>query len=63
MSLTLNELMERLLKRYDADDLLEALGVTAEDLLERFDDRVIRHYDKLTKEFDDEAEEQLNEHQ
>ena len=37
MSLTLGEIKEKLLKLYDPDDLLEALEITSEELLDRFD--------------------------
>jgi hypothetical protein len=40
MSLTLEEVKERLLKTFDPDDLLEALQITSEQLLERFEDKL-----------------------
>jgi len=39
MSLTLEEIKERLLKIYDPDDLLEALEISSEELLDRFEDK------------------------
>ena len=41
MSLTLEEIKERLLDTYDADDFLEALEITSEELLDRFEDKLI----------------------
>jgi len=39
--LTLEETKERILKLYDPDDLLEALQISAEELLDRFEDKLI----------------------
>ena len=41
MSLTMDEVIERILKRYDPEDLLEALDITSEELLDRFEDKFI----------------------
>jgi flagellar motor switch protein FliG len=41
MSLTMDEVIERILKRYDAEDLMEALDITSEELLDRFEDKFI----------------------
>lgn len=57
MSLTLEEIKERLLHLYDPDDLIESLNITSEDILDRFEDRLLR---KL-EDFQDELEE-VNEH-
>lgn len=50
MSLTLEEIRERLLKAYDPDDLLEALQITSEELLERFEDKLINRLDLFEEE-------------
>jgi hypothetical protein len=50
MSLTLEEIRERLLKAYDPDDLLEALQITSEELLERFEDKLINRLDVFEEE-------------
>lgn len=39
--LTLEETKERILKLYDPDDLLEALQISSEELLDRFEDKLI----------------------
>ena len=45
MSLTLEEVKERLLKTFDPDDLLEALQITSEEILDRFEDKLINRLD------------------
>jgi hypothetical protein len=42
--LTIEELKEKLLQQYDADILVELLDLSAEELLERFTDRVEELY-------------------
>jgi hypothetical protein len=54
MSLTLGEIKERLLKLYDPDDLLEALRITSEELLDRFEDKLINRLDMFEEEFEEE---------
>ena len=54
MSLTLEEIKERLLRFYDPDDLLESLQITAEELLDRFEDKLINRLEK----FEDDLEEE-----
>ena len=41
MSLTMDEIRERVLTRYDIDDLLTLLDVTAEEIVDRFEDKFI----------------------
>ena len=57
MSLTLEEVKERLLKTFDPDDLLEALQITSEQLLERFEDKLINRLDVFEQELEDEENE------
>ena len=54
MSLTLEEIKERLLRLYDPDDLLEALQISAEELLDRFEDKLIRKLDGFQEELEEE---------
>jgi hypothetical protein len=56
MSLTLEEIKERLLHLYDPDDLIEALQISAEDILDRFEDKLIRKLDKFQDDLEDESE-------
>jgi hypothetical protein len=57
MSLTLEEIKERLLKSYDPDDLLEALEITSEQLLDRFEDKFINRLDVFEQELEEEKNE------
>ena len=54
MSLTLGGMKEKLLKLYDPDDLLEALEITSEQLLDRFEDKLINRFDFFEEEFKEE---------
>jgi hypothetical protein len=51
MTLTLPELIDRL-KQLDEITLLELLGVTSEDLVDRFSDVIEDKQDKLTNTVD-----------
>jgi hypothetical protein len=50
--LTLDELMERMLTQYDADDIINILHISTEDLLDKFDYKVAEHYEELQNELD-----------
>jgi hypothetical protein len=56
MSLTLEEIKERLLKLYDPDDLLEALQITSQEILDRFEDKLLRRLDTFQEEIEEEIE-------
>jgi hypothetical protein len=58
MSLTLEEIKERLLRFYDPDDLLESLQITSEEILDRFEDKLINRLEK----FEDDLEEEEHEY-
>ena len=53
MSLTMNEIKEKLLERYEVDDLVEALAVTSEELLDRFEDKLINRLDGFEEDLKD----------
>lgn len=55
MSLTLEEIRERLLQQYDPDDLLEALQISSEEILDRFEDKLIRKLDSFQEELEEES--------
>jgi hypothetical protein len=55
MSLTLEEIKEKILHLYDPDDLLEALQISSEEILDRFEDKLIRKLDQFTEELEDEV--------
>jgi hypothetical protein len=57
MSLTLEEVKERLLKTFDPDDLLEALQITSEEMLDRFEDKLINKLDVFEEELEEEENE------
>lgn len=54
MSLTLEELKEKILHLYDPDDLLEALQITAEEILDRFEDKLLRRLEEFQEDLEDE---------
>ena len=58
MSLTLEEIKERLLKTYDQDDFLEALEIHSEELLDRFEDKLINRLESFEEELANEEENQ-----
>lgn len=53
MSLTLHELCEKL-KQLDEITLLELLNISAEEIIEHFQDAIEERYDNLTTQFEDE---------
>ena len=55
MSLTLDEIKERLLRHYDPDDLLEALQISSEEILDRFEDKLLRKLDCFQEELEEEV--------
>jgi hypothetical protein len=52
MPLTLTDVMSRL-KQLDEITLLEVLNITAEDLVERFTDKIEENYEELERELND----------
>jgi len=63
MSLTMDEVIERILKRYDAEDLMEALDITSEEILDRFEDKFITRLQAFEEAVDeDEAEVEQDEY-
>jgi hypothetical protein len=56
MSLTLEEIKERLLRFYDPDDLLESLQISSEDILDRFEDRLLKRLEYFQEELEEELE-------
>jgi hypothetical protein len=58
MSLTLDEIKERLLQYYDPDDLLEALQISSEEILDRFEDKLMRKLDSFQEELEEEEYEE-----
>lgn len=56
--LTLEETKERLLKLYDPDDLLEALQISSEEILDRFEDKLIIRLEAFWEELLEEEEDE-----
>jgi hypothetical protein len=54
--LTLSEINEKLVDNFDPDDIIILLGITTEELLEKFDYRVEAMYDELNEELSDEPD-------
>ena len=54
MSLTLEEIKEKLLRLYDPDDLLEALQISSEEILDRFEDKLIKKIEAFHEELEEE---------
>jgi len=53
MALTLEELKARL-AMLDEVTIMEALDIKADDLVEKFDDKIAERYEELSSELDDE---------
>lgn len=49
--MTLDELKELILAHYDPEDLLEIMQISSEEILDRFEDRVIQYRDTLKEPF------------
>jgi hypothetical protein len=54
----MDEIKERILRMYDPDDLLEALEISAEELLDRFEDKLINRLDTFEEELQVEEEDE-----
>jgi|PlaIllAssembly_1097288.scaffolds.fasta_scaffold257631_2 hypothetical protein len=57
MALTILDLFDKL-KRLDEISLLEILNITAEELVDRFEDRIEAMFDQLVDEIDDTEEDE-----
>ena len=57
-TLTLEELCQALKQRVDEISLLEVLSISAEDIVERFKDRIEENYEQLSKDFEDAEDEE-----
>jgi len=50
----MNEIYDKILSRYDPDEVVELLQITTQDLLDAFEFRMVEMYDELNEEFEDE---------
>ena len=57
MALTILDLFAKL-KRLDEISLMEILGITSEELVDRFEDRIEAMFDQLVDEIDDTEEDE-----
>jgi len=57
MALTILDLFDKL-KRLDEISLMEILGITSGELVDRFEDRIEAMFDQLVDEIDDTEEEE-----
>lgn len=56
--LTLEETKERILTLYDPDDLLEALQISSEEILDRFEDKLIMRLEAFWEELLEDEEDE-----
>ena len=54
-NLTMEEIKERLLQRYDPEDLVEALDLSSTELLDRFEDKLINRLESFDEELQDDT--------
>ena len=54
-NLTMDEIREMILKRYDPDDLVEYLELTSEEILDRFEDKLINRLEQFEEELQDDT--------
>jgi len=52
----MEEIKELLLRNYDPEDFLEALEITSEELLDRFEDKLINKLEVFAEELENEEE-------
>ena len=57
MSLTMDEIKERVLTRYDIDDIISLLDITAEEIVDRFEGKFINRLSLFEEEL---AEQELD---
>jgi hypothetical protein len=55
MAMTLEELKEKLVLHLDEDLICELLSITTHDLVEAFERRIIRDFDRIAEDFEDET--------
>ena len=53
MSYTYEELKEKIMALYDPDDLVEILQVSTEDILDRFEERVLYYSNVFVENIED----------
>jgi hypothetical protein len=56
MAMTLDELKEKMVLYLDEELLCELLSITPTDLVEAFEGRIIRNFDRIAEDFEDETQ-------
>jgi hypothetical protein len=51
----MDEIREKILDRYDPDDLIEFLELTSEEILDRFEDKLINRLEQFEEELQDDT--------
>ncbi len=51
----MDEIREMILKRYDPDDLVDYLELTSEEILDRFEDKLINRLEMFEEELQDDT--------
>ncbi len=54
----MDEIREMILKRYDPDDLIDYLELTSEEILDRFEDKLINRLEMFEEELQDDTREE-----
>ncbi len=54
----MDEIREMILKRYDPDDLVDYLELTSEEILDRFEDKLINRLEMFEEELQDDTREE-----
>ena len=54
-NLTMDEIREKILDRYDPDDLVDYLELTSEEILDRFEDKLINRLEQFEEELQDDT--------
>tara|TARA_R110000765_G_scaffold143522_1_gene245175 strand:+ start:213 stop:389 length:177 start_codon:yes stop_codon:yes gene_type:complete len=52
MSLTLEELKEQVIATLDEELICELLSISTSDLVDAFEDRILKNFDKIAEEFE-----------
>tara|TARA_B110000259_G_scaffold165316_1_gene192073 strand:- start:209 stop:385 length:177 start_codon:yes stop_codon:yes gene_type:complete len=56
MPITLEELKEQVIAMLDEELICEMLSISTSDLVDAFEDRILKNFDKIAEEFEDEDE-------
>jgi|TARA_R110000824_G_scaffold19774_1_gene75840 hypothetical protein len=51
----MDEIKEKVLQRYDPDDLIEALDISSEEILDRFEDKLLANLEQFEEELEDDT--------